>query len=126
MKITSQRNFYIIGCLFVFIFGVRLVLSTMTNSVSLIELLMWGALAFLGFAGGYLYPQFKNEDERVKLIKQKGMYFSGIALLIYFVISIVLIQYNIISLTTIEILRILMPLAIITIFGSWIVLSKKY
>lgn len=126
MKVTSRRNFYIIGCLFVFIFGVRLVLGAMTNSVSLIELLMWGALAFLGFAGGYLYPQFKNEDERVKLIKQKGMYFSGIALLTYFVILIVLTQYNIISLTTIEILRILMPLAIITIFSSWIVLSKKY
>ncbi|MGG3754291.1 hypothetical protein ABEW49_18970 [Bacillus anthracis] len=126
MKVTSQRNFYIVGCLFVFIFCVRLVLGIMTNSVSPIELLMWGALAFLGFAGGYLYPQFKNEDERVKLIKQKGMYISGILLLIYFVISILLIQYNVISLTTIEMLRILMPLTIITIFSSWIVLSKKY
>lgn len=95
MKITSQRNFYIIGCLFVFIFGVRLVLSTMTNSVSLIELLMWGALAFLGFAGGYLYPQFKNEDERVKLIKQRNVFFRhSITYLFCHFNSVNSIQYN--------------------------------
>ncbi|WP_242221332.1 hypothetical protein [Bacillus cereus group sp. BfR-BA-01380] len=123
---TSRRNFYIIGCLFIFILSVRLVLSIMTDSVSFIELLMWGALAFLGFTGGYLYPQFKNEDERVKLIKQKGMYFSGVAVLSYFMISLVLIQYNIVSLTTVEIIRLLMSLTIITIFSSWIVLSHKY
>ncbi|MFD3449560.1 hypothetical protein ACFDTO_33825 [Microbacteriaceae bacterium 4G12] len=122
----SRRSFYIVGCLFVFILGVRLVLGMMTNSVSFVELLMWGTLAFLGFAGGYLYPQFKDEDERVKLIKQKGMYVSGIAILIYFTISMALIKYNIIYLATTEMIEILMALTIITTFSSWIILSKKY
>ncbi|MGC8262211.1 hypothetical protein ACP2W8_22090 [Bacillus subtilis] len=123
---TSRRNLLLIGILFFMIFAVRTFIGITTNSLSFIELLMWGALTYLCFAASYIYPQFKAKDERSRLIKQKGMQYSLFAVLIFLILIIFGVQFNIIALTTIEIARILVSLTIITIFSSWIILSKKY
>ena len=78
MKSNSQRNFYIIGILFLLIFAVILFLRIATNSLSLIELLSWAILTYMCFAGGYLYPHFKQKDERARFIRQKGLNISMI------------------------------------------------
>ncbi|MEC1259021.1 hypothetical protein P9D34_00925 [Bacillus swezeyi] len=123
---TYRKSCYIIGGLFVFIFVVQMVVGITTASLSLIELLMLGAMAFLSFAAGYLYPQFKQKDERSQLIRQKGMEFSMIALSVYFLVLILGMQLGFITLAAVDVVRVLVSLQIITIFSSWIILSKKF
>ncbi|MED1738000.1 hypothetical protein P4U97_00405 [Bacillus swezeyi] len=123
---TYRKSCYIIGGLFVFIFVVQMVVGITTASLSLIELLMLGAMAFLSFAAGYLYPQFKQKDERSQLIRQKGMEYSMIALSVYFLVLILGMQLGFITLAAVDVVRVLVSLQIITIFSSWIILSKKF
>ncbi|KAA6447316.1 hypothetical protein VSK91_09245 [Bacillus swezeyi] len=121
-----RKSCYIIGGLFVFIFVVQMVVGIAAGSLSLIELLMLGALAFLSFAAGYLYPQFKQKDERSQLIRQKGMEYSMIALSVYFLVLILGMQLGFITLAAVDVVRVLVSLQIMTIFSSWIILSKKF
>ncbi|WP_079710410.1 hypothetical protein [Paraliobacillus ryukyuensis] len=126
MKLTSRRNFFIIGIVFVLIFVSRTFIGIYTDSLSIIEIFMWGTLSYLCFTGGYLFPQFKHKDERTQLIKQKGMYYSLLAVLFYFIILLLLNNFNILNLRIIEAVQIILGLTIITIFSSWVILSKKY
>ncbi len=126
MKITSRRNFNILGVLFVLIFAVRVFMGLSTNSLSIVELLTWVTLSYLCFAAGYLYPQFKEKDERTELIKQKGMRYSMIFVLVFFIVALLGNQFNIFNLEIIEMIQIIIALTIITIFTSWIIMAKKY
>ncbi|WP_338150457.1 hypothetical protein, partial [Bacillus licheniformis] len=123
---TSRRNFLLLGVLFLMIFGVRTFIGIATNSLSLIELLAYGTAAFICFAGGYIFPQFKAKDERANFIKQKGMKYSFIALLIYLILILYGTYFNIVTLSMFETLSIVISLTIITLYTSWIILSKKY
>ncbi|MFN2744845.1 hypothetical protein ACINLE_04475 [Bacillus sp. z60-18] len=120
-----RKAYYIIGGLFVFIFLVKMIFGIASDSLSLIELFMWGGLAFLSFAAGYLYPQFKQKDERSQHIRQKGMQYSMIALSVYLLVLIFGMQLGYITLAGVDVVRILVSLQVITVFSSWIVLSKK-
>ncbi|QHZ45054.1 MULTISPECIES: hypothetical protein [Bacillus] len=120
-----RKAYYIIGGLFVFIFLVKMIFGIAGDSLSLIELFMWGGLAFLSFAAGYLYPQFKQKDERSQHIRQKGMQYSMIALSVYLLVLIFGMQLGYITLAGVDVVRILVSLQVITVFSSWIVLSKK-
>ncbi len=122
---ASQKRFLIIGILISFIFAVRLVLSLMTDTVSVVELLNWGSLAYMTFAIGHLYPQFKQKDERVDAIRQKGMYQSIFLVLVVLIALMVLVQFNILVITTLEVIRVMISVIIITIWTNWIILSKK-
>ncbi|MFC1283995.1 hypothetical protein [Bacillus paralicheniformis] len=121
-----RKTYYIIGGLFVFIFLAKMIFGLAAGSISLMELLMFGTLAFLSFAGGYLYPQFKQKDERSQHIRQKGMQYSMIALSVYLLVLIIGMQMGFITLTGIDVIRILVSLQIITVFSSWIILSRKF
>nr|WP_295975470.1 hypothetical protein [uncultured Bacillus sp.] len=126
MKINSQRNFYLIGSLFIFILISRIIVGIGANSLTIVEILAWGTLAYLSFAGGFLFPQFKNKDERSQLIKQKGMYITGCALLIYVVAFLVTNQIYSLSLNAVHVVQIFLSLTIITMITSWLLLAKKY
>ncbi|MGX1724877.1 hypothetical protein, partial [Bacillus haynesii] len=115
-----------IGGLFVFVFLAKMIFGLAAGSISVIELLMFGTLAFLSFAGGYLYPQFKQKDERSQHIRQKGMQYSMIALSVYLLVLIIGMQMGFITLAGIDVIRILVSLQIITVFSSWIILSRKF
>ncbi|WP_440895335.1 hypothetical protein ACS127_12280 [Amphibacillus sp. Q70] len=111
--------------LLLFIFIIRLISSITTDTVSIIELLNWGALAYMAFIISYLYPQFKHKDERTKAIKQKGTYYSICIVLFVLIVLTALMQFNIVILTSIELIRILVSVIIISIWTSWFFLSKQ-
>lgn len=121
----SQKRFTVVSVLLSFIFIVRLISSIMTDTVSIIELLNWGALVYMAFMISYLYPQFKNKDERTNAIKQKGAYFSICIVLFVLIILIALMQFNIVVLTSVELIRIIVSVVIIVIWTSWFLLSKR-
>ncbi|NBI28842.1 permease [Chengkuizengella marina] len=74
----------------------------------------------------YLHPQFKKKDERMKVIQEKGMFYSYFILLFYFFMFITLLQFNIIYLTAIGVVTILGALTIMTFSLSMVVFSKIY
>lgn len=84
------------------------------------------SMGVMSFCMSYLYPQFKEKDERMKLIREKGMFFSLIAMMVYFILFLTGIQFEVISLTTLELLNILISLMICTVFLSFVVYSKIY
>ncbi|MCY9374537.1 hypothetical protein MOF34_05145 [Bacillus sp. T17B1] len=121
-----RKVYFIIGVLFAMVFLTKTFFQILTHSVSLTELLMWGALSYLSFAAGYIYPQFKEKDERANFIKQKGMQYTLYSVLIYCAMIMFSIQFSVVTLPAVEIIRILISLTIITTFSSWVILSKKY
>ncbi|QIW79987.1 hypothetical protein [Bacillus tequilensis] len=123
---TSQRNFYLLGVLFLMLLGVIAFFRIATDSLSYLEILMYGTAAFICFARGYIYPQFKHKDERANFIKQKGMKISFTALLTYLVVILYGTYLNVITLSVFEIVSTLIALTLLTLFSSWVILVKKY
>ena len=126
---ASRKNFFIVGILLLLIFIVRLILFFVTDNkdstVYLVELLNWGSIAFMAFCYSYLYPQFKEKDERTQSIRQKGMYYSMFVVIVSLIIIMLLIQYGVIILSTILVVRILISLIFITMSLSWVMLSRQ-
>jgi uncharacterized membrane protein YobD (UPF0266 family) len=126
---ATRRNYMWLAGLFICIFFVRLLVlilaETSLGSTELIELSNWGALAFMGCSIVYLFPQFKNNDERVKMIKQKGLYYVIFFSLLCLCILNILIQPEVLALTSLEVVRLLLSIIIIAVWASWIVLSKR-
>jgi len=118
--------YFIIGILFSFISGFMIFVSIRVNEALPPQTFLFISITIMSFCLGYLYPQFKQKDERMRLICQKGMYVSYFALLVYYIILTVVIQFNFLTLTALQVLNILAALTIITVFLSWVVLSKIY
>lgn len=122
---ASQRKFTVIGFMFTIIFMVRLAQYLQSETASVVELINLGSLAFMAYAIGHLYPQFKQRDERVDAIKQKGMYLTVFIVLVGLIALMGLIQFNIIKLTALEMIRVIISLVIITIWSCWLIFSKR-
>ncbi|NCU17125.1 permease [Bacillus sp. P1(2020)] len=82
------------------------------------------AVMFLSLA--YLHNQFKKKDERMKMTRERAMFYSYFAIMVYYFIFIILLGLNLINLSPIETIEILASLTIITVFLSQVVLSKIY
>lgn len=126
---ASRKNYFIVGILLSFIFIVRAVLMLLTDSIAsaenIVELINWGSIAFMAFCYSYLYPQFKEKDERTNSIRQKGIYYSMFMVLASLIVIMVLIQYGIIVLPTIILVRFMFSLILVTTALSWVILSKQ-
>lgn len=118
--------YFIFGILFFCISGFMIFVSIRANEVLPPQTFLLIAITIMSFCLGYLHPQFKQKDERMRLIRQKGMYISYFASLVYYIILTVVIQLNFVTLTALQVLNILAALTIITVFLSWVVLSKIY
>ncbi|GIO25675.1 hypothetical protein [Ornithinibacillus bavariensis] len=120
-----NKNFVFVGALLTIIFLTRLTLSVITHDISFVEILNWGSIAYMAFVIAYLYPQFKEEDERTKQIKQKGMYYSVFIVLFVLVSLLALIRFEVIEMDAITIIRMMISFIIISIWTSWLILAKR-
>jgi len=127
MKKNSMQVLYVsIGIFNLAIAGFILFVGLMANTDPVIagysSPLM---VAVISFCMAYLYPQFKQKDERMKLIRQKGMFYSYFALLFYFAVFIIIVEFQILALTAKDILYSLMTLTVSTVFISWVILARR-
>ncbi|WP_209366498.1 permease [Sediminibacillus dalangtanensis] len=123
----SRLAFLFIGIVDLVLFVFLAVAATITGDTGLLsENLIWLAMAVMAFCLSYLFPQFIQKDERMKLIRQKGIFFSFFAFLFYSILLTTLLHTNLIQLTGSETISILTSLMICTVFISWVVLSKIY
>ncbi|WP_312099265.1 permease [Niallia sp.] len=81
------------------------------------------SLSVMFLSLGYLHPQFKNKDERMKVIREKGMFYSYFILMFYFSLFMILIHFQVISISAMGVVTILAALTIMTVFLSMVVLS---
>jgi len=82
------------------------------------------ALSIMSFCISYLYPQFIQKDERMKLIRQKGMFYSYFAMIFYYIILSASLHFHFIALDATQVLNILISLHVSTVFISLVILSK--
>ena len=98
----------------------------MSKSAPLSETYTLLSMAVMSFCLSYLSPQFSQKDERIRMIREKSMFFSGFAFLIYSFALTTALGFNLISLSAIEAINILIALMISTIFISMVVLARRY
>lgn len=118
--------FYVVGFLFFMILCVRFYMALTTDSVSYTELLLWVSIVYLCFVAAYLHPFFTDEDERIKFIKEKGLKITLFVVLTAFALISLINVSNVIQINFEDIFKILLALSIISIYTSWLILSKKY
>ena len=84
------------------------------------------SLTVLSFCMYYLYPQFKQKDERMKMIREKGIFYSYFAILVFHFIFMTILQFDLIQLTAMNLLNILTSLIIMTVFISMVIMARIY
>lgn len=117
---------FTVSSFFFMMAGFIIFVSIMADSVPSSTAYIMIAMGVMSLCVGYLYPQFKQKDERMKLIREKGMFVSFIAIMVYFIIFNLGLQLEFFTLTANELLHILSALVISTVFISFVVLSKIY
>ncbi|WP_269410682.1 permease [Lentibacillus daqui] len=123
-KDNTQLSFIVLGCVFVCMAVFMLVVSII-GQVTLQQTYMLFALAVMSFSMRYLYPQFKQKDERMKFIRYKALTYSAIAFVVYYIVLSGIIQFDILPLTSMDVLNILAALMIITVFGTMVILARR-
>lgn len=123
---NSRVLFIVFGILFSVMSAFTILIGIMAKSAPAPMAYMTFAMAVMSFCLAYLYPQFKQKDERMRLIRQKGMFASFVAMMIYLIILNIGIQLDFFILTANELIQILTVLMISTLFISFVVYSKIY
>ncbi|MCP9278360.1 permease [Bacillus wiedmannii] len=122
----SQKYFVIMGIIFLFMSGFMILTGIMTHSAPPEITYPLLGMMIMSFCLSYLHPQFKEKDERMKLIRYKGMFFSFFALTAYYLLFSIGLNLKILTLSATELLNILMALTMSTVFISFVVLAKRY
>jgi hypothetical protein len=84
------------------------------------------SLTVLSFCMHYLYPQFKDKDERMKMIREKGIFYSYFAILTFFIILMSTLGLGVIELTAMNLMYVITSLTIMTVFISMVIMAKIY
>ncbi|MBU9714240.1 permease [Evansella tamaricis] len=120
----ERKIYYFIGGFFFLFGGFYAVVGLMVNSNPTILVLPILSMGVMGISLGYLSPQFRQNDERSRYIRQKGMVFSIGAIFIYQAIFILLLNFNFITISAIQLISILWTLTTCTVFLSMVIVSK--
>lgn len=117
--------FKVVGVILLIQFLFIMMISLLAgDGISLLSLPLLST-AVIAFSMSYLHPQFRQKDERMRLIRYKGLFFSFFAILGYMLIFMTLLQFNLIAIDAIEVLHILSALFISTVFLSWVFVAKR-
>ncbi|MFA9555779.1 hypothetical protein ACERII_00525 [Evansella sp. AB-rgal1] len=126
VKSGKRLMFLIFGICFT-LFTILIFISTIyTNSFPQGHEFGLLSTTIMCFCLAYLYPQFKDNDERTKRIKEKGMFYSYFFILGFMILLMVLFQTNVVSLDGFQTVSILAAFTITTVFSSFVILSFRY
>ncbi|MGG3914154.1 permease [Rossellomorea vietnamensis] len=84
------------------------------------------SLTVMSFCMHYLYPQFKDKDERMRMIREKGIFYSYFALLTFFIILMPTLGLGVIEITALNLMYVIASLTIMTVFISMVIMAKIY
>lgn len=83
------------------------------------------SMTIIAFCMSYLYPQFKQKDERMRLIRYKGLFFSFFFMLAVMSMLLMVVELTQVSLSASEVIQLLLTLYMSSVFISWVVISKN-
>lgn len=124
--IYGRSLFSVLGIVHLLSAGFLLAIGLMAGSKPYMITWLCVSMAVMSFSMAYLYPQWVQKDERMKLIRQKGMFFSMTALMLYLIVFMILLGFKIVSLPALEVIYILTALLISTLFLSFVIYSIIY
>lgn len=87
---------------------------------------MMVGMSIMTFCLSYLQPQFKTKDERSRMIREKGMFYSYFAVLGYIMMFLFLLQFNIVNISSVTVLSALAAMLISTVFVSMVIVAKRH
>ena len=121
---STQKTFIVLGSLFL-LFSIIFSTASISSGVFPVghELMML-SVSIMAFCNAYLFPQFKTKDERSRVIREKGMFYSYFILMGVLVIFMALFQLNLLSLDGYQMVCVMAALLISTVFSSMVVVSK--
>lgn len=124
-KKSGQIQFVVLGFLFL-AFSIIYSIASISGGVFPTgpDVISFG-VSVMTFCIAYLYPQFKENDERSKRIREKGMFISYFFILGYMIIFMGLFQFNMLTLSGYQTVIILAALTMMTVFISFVVFSKR-
>ncbi|WP_142255323.1 permease [Bacillus sinesaloumensis] len=123
---SSRIMFIVLGFSFLVMSGFTVFAGIMANSTPPSGSYMMVGMAIMCFCLSYLYPQFKQKDERMQLIRYKGMVVTFIATMLYLIFLNIGLQAEWFILSAMQVVHILSTLIICTVFISLVVYSKIY
>ncbi len=123
---AGRRVFFVSGLLFSLYSLLLIYASVSTGAFFMGHEVVFVGTSIMSFCLSYLYPQFKENDERSKRIRERGLFFSYFFILGYMIILMPLLQFHIINLNGYQAVSLLATLTISTVFTSFVILSKRY
>ncbi|SDK18691.1 hypothetical protein [Sediminibacillus albus] len=121
----GQRQFIIFGVLFL-IFGILFTAASITKGVfPMGHDIIQFAVSVMAFCNAYLYPHFREKDERAKRIREKGMFVSYFFILGYMLVLMALFQFNLLTLDGYQTVSVMAALTMTTVFVSFVVFARR-
>ncbi|WP_091484464.1 hypothetical protein [Gracilibacillus orientalis] len=125
-KQYDRKLFVIFGIMFLLMSGLISAATISTGVFPAGHDIMLIAMAVMCFCNAYLAPQFIQNDERTKRIKERSMFYSYFIILGYMIIMLTFLQFHFLAITAYQAVAILAALTIMTVFITMVVLSKRY
>lgn len=123
---SPRASFLILGVFFIVLVGLTGFAAIMAESPPAGIFYVTIAMAVVSFSMAYLYPQFIQKDERMKLIRQKGTMASFFAMIIYFLFFTTALQFNWIDAPAYYLFQVFGALMISTVFISFVIYARLY
>lgn len=122
---ASRSTFMVFGFVFL-VFAALFINASISTGVFPVghDILLIG-VSVMAFCNAYLYPQFKVNDERSRIIREKGMFYSYFILLGILAVFMTLFQFTGLQLDGYQTVSVIATLLMITVFTSFVVVSKR-
>ncbi|MDX8046743.1 hypothetical protein SH601_12195 [Gracilibacillus sp. S3-1-1] len=125
-KQYDRKLFVILGVFFLLLAILFNVATISTRTFPAGHDLMLLAMTVMCFCNAYLAPQFVQNDERTKKIRERSMFYSYIMNIGFIIVMLTVLYFDILDVTAYQAVAILGALIIVTSFLTMVVLSKRY
>lgn len=122
---TSSSLFLLFGFVFL-LFSLLLSAASLSTGRFPVgpDVILFG-VAVMAFCNAYLVPHFEAKDERSRTIRERGMYYSYFLLLGLLLVLMTLFQFTPFDLNGFQTTSVIVALIMITVFSSFVVVSKR-
>lgn len=122
---ASQLQYRMFGVLFLIFSAIFTSASISTRMYPAGPDVILLGVSIVAFCQAYLHPHFKEQDERSRLIKERGMFVSYFFILSYMLIFMSLFKLQILVLDSFQTIAILATLTMVTVFISFVIYAKR-
>ncbi|WP_066191103.1 hypothetical protein [Gracilibacillus timonensis] len=126
MTSYDRKLFIIFGIVFLLMSALFNVATISTGAFPAGHDIMLLAVTLSCFCNAYLAPQFVQKDERVKRIKERGVYLSYFIVLAFIIVLTALLHFEVLHLSGYQAISLLAAFMIGTVFVAFVVLARKY